>query len=106
MKREAKKEQWVEVVGSTISDLDKRSVWKFIKFLNGTPSTNSPNEAMKIGNKTVVSAQKKAEAFAKNYTKVSRLSFTKSERGFARRLKKLTRSKDQFKIPVFTMVEL
>ena len=106
-KSEAKKEQWFEVVGSAISDLDERSMWKFIKSLNGAPSTNSSNEAMKVGDKTVVSAQKKVEAFAKHYAKVSRLSFSKSERGFARRLKKLTRSnKDQFEILVFTMVEL
>ena len=68
-KREAKQEQWIEVVGSAISDLDERNMWKFIKSLNGSPSTNSTNEAMEIGNKTVVSARKKAEAFAKHYAK-------------------------------------
>ena len=78
---------------------------KFIKSLNGAPATNSPNEAMKIGEKTVVSARKKAEAFAKHLASVSRLTFSKSERDFARRLKKLTRSnKSPFYIPAFTMV--
>ena len=106
-KREAKREQWEEVVNSAISDLDERSMWRFIKSLNGAPATNSPNEAMKIGGKTVISAKKKAEAFAKHYASVSRLSFSKSERDFARRLKKLTRSnKGQLNIPAFTMVEL
>ena len=62
---------------------------------------------MKIGGKSVLSAKKKADAFAKHYASVSRLSFNKSERDLARNLKKATRSKkDQFEIPDFTMVEL
>ena len=106
-KHEAREEQWVEVVNSAISDIDERGMWKFIKSLNGSPSTNSPNEAMKVNGKTIISAKKKAEAFAQHYAKVSRLSFSKSERSITRQLKRITRSnKHQFEIPELTMAEL
>ena len=106
-KQEAKKEQWVEVVNSAISDIDEQGMWRFIKSLNGTPSTNSPNEAMKINGRTITSNKKKAEAFAIHYARVSRLTFTRKERAITRRLKKLTRSKKgSLLIPEFTMAEL
>ena len=82
-------------------------MWRIIKSLNGSPATNSPNQAMNVGGKTIVSTERKAEAFAQHYAAVSRLKFNKSERAVTRQLKKLTRSnKQQFNIPDFTLMEL
>ena len=106
-KKEAKEEQWVEVVNSAIGDIDERSMWSFIKSLNGSPSTNSPNEAMKINRRVITSTKKKAEAFAVHYAKVSKLKILHHERAFNRRLKKLIKSqKGSFSILELTMAEL
>ena len=106
-KQEAKGEQWREVVNSAISDIDERGMWKFIKSLNGSPSTNSPSENLKIGGKTIISLKRETEAFASYYARVSRLSFSKKERAFNRQLKKLTRlRKGSFLISELTIAEL
>ena len=106
-KIEAKHERWVEVVGSALSDTDERGLWKFIKSLNGSPDLSSPNEAMTINGRKVISARKKADAFAKHYANVSHLKFNKKERRINRALKKLIRSrKGALTIPLFTMDEL
>jgi hypothetical protein len=59
-RQEAKRDQWVEVVSSAISDMDERSMWKFIKSLNGTPDTNSPNEIMMVNGRRITSTKKKS----------------------------------------------
>ena len=50
-KLESKAEQWEEVISAAVNDIDEKGMWKLIKSLNGSPSTNSPNEAMKINGK-------------------------------------------------------
>ena len=105
-KLESKAEQWEEIISSALGDINERGMWQLIKSLNGTPATNSPNEAMKIGGKTVVSAKRKAEAFAQHYASVSRYKLNKQQRAVTRQLKKLTRPNKQFEIPDFTLEEL
>ena len=46
-------------------------IWKLIKSLNGSPVTNTPNQTMKVNGKTIVSTERKAEAFAQHYAAVS-----------------------------------
>ena len=58
-KKEVKEEQWVVVVNSAI---DERSMRRFIKSLNGSPSINSQNESMKINVRVITSTKEKAEA--------------------------------------------
>ena len=106
-KLEAKQEKWVDVVSSALEDTDERGIWKFIKSLNGTPDSNSPNTAMTIGGKKVISAKKKADAFVKHYASVSSLKFSRKERAVNRALKRLIRSKKSPRsVPLFTMEEL
>ena len=107
-KREAREEQWKEVVTSAISDMDERNMWKLIKSLNGTPDLNSPNEAMIINGKRITSTKKKAELFAQHYASVSKLSFSKEERRMNLRLKRLLDSNNQTDTPYsdFTLSEL
>ena len=107
-KQEAKRDQWVEVVSSAVSDLDESSMWKFIKSLNGTPDLNSPNEIMKINGKRISSTKKKSEMFIQHYAKVSSLKFTKQERRLHLRLKRLLDKPDHMELSFqdFTLVEL
>ena len=87
-KFEAKAEQWEEIISSALGEINERGMWQLIKSLNGTPATNSPDEAMKIGGKSVVSAKRKAEAFAQHYASVSRYKLNKQQRAVTRQLKK------------------
>ncbi|XP_066934379.1 uncharacterized protein [Clytia hemisphaerica] len=82
-------------------------MWRLIKSLNGTPETNSPNEAMKDNGKTITSNERKAEIFAKHYASVSRHKFTKEERDVNRECKKKLRATrdDRDWVP-FTIPEL
>ena len=78
-----------------------------MKSLNGSPDLNSPSEAMTINGKKIISAERKAEAFASHYARVSRLKFSKQERSTTRKLKKLLRArKNTFDIPLFNIEEL
>ena len=43
---EAKPESWKNLLEDAMSNSDGPSMWKVIQGLNGTPDTNSPNEAM------------------------------------------------------------
>ena len=63
---------------------------------------------MTIDGKKIVSTKKKAECFIQHYSKVSRLKFTKPERRYHLRLKRLlnTNNKDDSEVPDFTMAEL
>jgi hypothetical protein len=55
------------VVSSAIGDIDERNMWRLIKSLNGSPDLNSPNEAMVINGKRIMSTKKKANLFAQHY---------------------------------------
>ena len=89
--RKAKEDSWKEVVDDAINEKDERKVWKFIKTLNGTPSTNSPNEVMKVNDKVISSNKGKAEEFLKHYASVSRLEFSKEDRNINRKMKQTFR---------------
>ena len=105
--QEAKVEQWKEVVNAATNDMDERSTWKFIKSLNGTPDTNSPNEVLQHKGHKITSTKKKAELFAQHYAGVSRLQFTAQEKKENLRLKRLLdQNADSEEYPDFTMKEL
>ena len=89
--RNAKAESWKEVVGEALATEDEGKMWNFIKTLNGTPNTNSPNEVLVVNGKTISSNVKKADAFIEQYADVSRLSFTKEERDENRKAKVMLR---------------
>ena len=106
--RKAKGECWREVVEDSMSSCDEGKMWQFIKSLNGTPSTNSPNEALVVKGETITSNRAKADKFIEQYADVSRLKFTKEERDENREVKKLLgmhTANDESTIE-FDMVEL
>ena len=85
----AKEESWKEVLTEAINDVDEKKVWSFIKSLNGTPDSNSPNEVLKHEGKCITSNRKKADLFASHYASVSSHSFNKEERNINRQYKKV-----------------
>ena len=109
-KREARQEQWKEVVSSAIGDIDERNMWRLIKSLNGSPDLNSPNEAMVINGKRITSTKKKADLFAQHYASVSKLSFTRQERrAYNMKLKRLlstSKKNDETPYKEFSLSEL
>ena len=62
-------------------------MWRVIKSLSGTPDSMAPNEALIVNGKVITTNPKKAEAFARLYAGVSKLTFSKQERNKNRRLK-------------------
>ena len=89
---QAKEDSWKNLLEDAVTDAkDSSQLWSIIKSLNGSPSSNSPNEAMKHKKKTITSNQKKANIFAKHYASVSRLKFSKMDRINNLRLKKILR---------------
>ena len=90
----AKEESWKELLEDVITDADDAKLWRVVKSLNGSPTTNARNEAMIHKGKTITSDKRKADIFLQHYAKVSRLKFKKKrERRLNRRLKKLLRKK-------------
>ena len=112
--REAKAESWKDLLeGAGVGgDGDSDKMWSIVKGLNGTPDTNSPNEAMKHNGKDITDPKKKANIFAGHYASVSKLSMTKQDRDFNRSFKRKIESphvdtKDQSAAcKQITMVEL
>ena len=106
--RQEKEDSWRDLLDGVVSDGDERKLWSFIKSVNGTPSTNSPNEVLIQNGKRLTSNRKKADCFMSHYADVSKLSFTKEDKVTNRKLK------DVKKIPTvnnqscskFTMREL
>ena len=88
--RIAKEESWKDLLqGAAIGeDGGEQKLWKIIKSLNGTPDTNSPNEAIINKGKVVTAPKKKANLFANHYAAVSRLTMTKEDRNANRAVKK------------------
>ena len=86
--RKAKEESWKGLLEGAVTDADDQRMWGIIKSLNGTPDTNSPNEAMKHNGRLITNPKKKADIFLQHYAKVSKLTFSKEERDENRRLKK------------------
>ena len=89
--KEAKTECWREVVEEALMSEDEGKTWNFIKTLNGTPDSNSPNEVLVVNGRKITSNKKKADAFIEQYADVSKLSFDKEERLTNRRAKNLLR---------------
>ena len=89
----AKEESWRELLDDVITEANKEKFLGVIKSLNGSPSTNTRNEAIIHKGKIITSDKQKAEIFIQHYAKVSRHKFSKKERATNRRLKKLLRSR-------------
>jgi ribonuclease HI len=105
---EARDNKWREIVEGALQEEDERKVWSFIKSLNGSPTSNSPNEAIKVNGKLLTSSKKKADAFMNHYAEVSSLKLSKEDRAERRRMKQLLQkaSVDGASGKPFTMREL
>ena len=66
---EAKTESWKDLLQSAMSNSDGPNMWKIIQGLNGTPDTNSPNEAMSHNSRTITDIKSKANIFINNYAR-------------------------------------
>jgi hypothetical protein len=77
---EAKADSWRDLLDGAGVRGDEEKMWKTIKSLNGTPDTNSPNEAMLHNGKTITDPKQKADIFAKHYANVSKLKMSKEDR--------------------------
>ena len=88
----AKEESWAELLSDAITDADPEKFYRICKSLNGTPTSNCPNEVMIHNGKTITSNRTKANIFVKHYANVSKLTFTKADRAVNRSLKKLLRT--------------
>ena len=80
-------DSWRDLLDGVVSDGDERKLCSFIKSVNGTPSTNSPNEVLIQNGKRLTSNRKKADCFMSHYADVSKLSFTKEDKLTNRKLK-------------------
>ena len=85
---EAKTDAWRKVLQDSTNSQDDSKMWKVIKNLNGTPETNSPNEAMLHNGRLITCNKKKADIFAGHYASVCGLKMTKENRVENRCLKK------------------
>jgi ribonuclease HI len=106
--RQEKEDSWRDLLEGVYADGDEQKIWSFIKSVNGTPNTNSPNEVLTHNGKRLISNRKKADGFMSHYADVSKISFTKEDKSTNRK------SKDVKQIPTvddescskFTMREL
>ena len=89
LKREAREQTWKEYLDEAINEKDDTKIYKIIKSLNGSPDTNSSNEALVHNNRIITSDIRKADTFVKHYAAVSRHNFTKEEREINRQAKKI-----------------
>ena len=81
-------------------------MWGLIKSLNGTPSTNCPNETLIHNGKSFTTDRAKANIFAEYYANVSNIKFTKEDRDLNRELKKRLRTPGTESVEPFTINEL
>ena len=86
--KKAKEECWKDFLEDVITSEDETKLWSTIKSLNGTPSTNSPNEAMSYQGKTITTSKEKANVFMKHYANISKLTLSKKDRNLNRNLKR------------------
>ena len=89
LKLEAKEKAWKDYLDEAINEKDDSKVYKIIRSLNGTPDTNSTNEALVHKNRTITSDVRKADTFIQHYAAVSRHTFSKEERDLNREVKKI-----------------
>ena len=105
--RQQKEDSWKDLLEGAVSS-DEQKLWSFIKSVNGSPSTNSPNEVIVHEGRRITSNRKKADCFMNHYANVSKLKFSKEDKQINRHVK------DVKKIPTvegrscgkFTMREL
>ena len=79
MSSQAKANSWKDLLHSSKSNADGPDVWKVIQGLNGTPDTNSPNEAMSHNGRTITDTSSKANIFINHYDRISKLHMTKED---------------------------
>ena len=85
---EAKASSWNELLASALHDQDPSKVWSIVQSLNGTPSANSPNEALIHNEKTLTDPKAKSNTFAQHYVSVSTLAMSREDRHLNLRFKK------------------
>ena len=102
----SREECWKEFLEDTISSGDDSKMWRLINSLNGTPSSNCPNETLIHKGKSFSSDRAKADIFAEYYAGVSSIDFTKEDRKTNRDLKQRLRSTAPEPAEPFTMKEL
>ena len=103
----AKEESWREFLQDSISPAEEHKIWKVIRSLNGSPQTNSPNEAMVHKGKKITSPVAKANIFVEHYANVSKLKLTSEDRKLNRLLKKrLSNAANPNEVRLFTIREL
>ena len=83
---EAKHKAWEDYLSEVEFSADPCDMWRVIRSLSGTPDSMAPNEALIVNGKVITTNPKKAEAFAKLYAGVSKLTFSKQERSRNRKL--------------------
>ena len=81
-------------------------MWRLINSLNGTPSTNCPNETLIHNGKSYTKDRAKADIIADYYAGVSSIKFSKEDRDVNRDLKKRLRTAAPETIEPFLMKEL
>ena len=75
----AKANNWKDFLPSSMSNADSPDVWKVIRGLNGTPDTNSSNEAKSHNGWTITNTKYKANIFINYYARVSKPHMTKED---------------------------
>ena len=104
----ARKNQWVEFIKEVEYGTDPWKLWSVLHSLGDSTTPSQPNEAQKLGDKTINSSLKKADAFMQHYAKESRLQFSKSERDTNRTSRRLKSAMFAYDASGqdFTMLEL
>ena len=103
----AKQEAWVQYLEEIEFGASPDELWRIIKSLDSL----APNEALIVKGKVITTNPKKADAFAKHYARVSKLSFSKEERAINLQLKKRireekTKTKEEVSCREFDMCEM
>ena len=77
---EAKESAWIKFIEDLEGDQDTCKVWRTIRGLSGSPDSMAPNEAIVKQGRVYRTDSQKANAFARHYASVSRLTFNNEER--------------------------
>ena len=88
---EAKTDAWRQVLDDASNSPGDAKLWRIIRSLNGSPDTNSPNEAMVHGNRLITSNRRKADIFVGHYPSVGKIPISKEDRTENRALKERIR---------------
>ena len=88
---EAKTDAWRNVLEDASNSQDDAKMWRTIRSLNGSPDSNSPNEAMVHGDRLITSNKRKADIFVGHYSSVGKIPMTKKDRTENRALKERIR---------------